>query len=482
VFPIFVLFGIVHLFIVLVNHYYFRTFAFDYGSYNFAFYDYAHLRISDCPVYTVFGVNRTFLQDHFSLTLMLLSPLYWLMYGITGTYTLLIIQWVFILGGGWFTYKLIFFKSENTWMALLSLLYYFFMYGRYSSYQNDCNLAIIGSAIFPVFIYYFEKRNLWGTILSFSFLIINREDFPLCLIFICLFLALLHRKNKTQLKLALILALISLVSFALIFVLFIPALHSANEEFRLFDYTALGSGPLEALLFILQHPLNSISYLFINHTQDPALDGIKAGFYLVYGLSGGILLLLRPAYLIFLIPFIAKKMYNDASYRWGYEFYYSVEIATVLPLLVFLIILNFKNLKLQVVSALVICLTAGSITVYSIHAADTSSSYLKFNFGNPNYFMSDMGNVSEIHQALSKIPSNASVSASTRLVANLALREKIYHFPVVEDAEYICLFKQRDSYPFPQEKFDKELLELKQIGSWSIETELANFIILKKLK
>ena len=413
---------------------------------------------------------------------MVLSPLYWLMQGITGTYTLLVIQWAFVIGGGWFTYKLILLKSENSWMALLSLLYYFSIYGRYSSYQNDCNLAIIGSAIFPAFIYYFEKRIFLGIILSFGFLIINREDFPLCLIFMCLFLAILHRKNKAQLKLAIILALISLVSFALIFAIFIPALHSADEEFRLFDYTALGSGPMQALLFILQHPLKSISYLFINHTQDPALDGIKAGFYMVYGLSGGILLLFRPTYLIFLIPFVAKKMFNDASYRWGYEFYYSVEIATVLPILVFLIILDFKNTKLRVVSAVVIFLLAASITIHSVNSANASGSYLKFNIGNSNFYASDMGNVSEIHQALSKIPANVSVSASTRLVANLALREKIYHFPVIEDAAYICLFKQRDSYPFPQEKFDKELNELRQSGHWTIESELDNFIILKRRK
>lgn len=404
------------------------------------------------------------------------------MHFITGTYSLLIIQWAFIMAGAWYTYKLVELKSGNYWISLIALIYYFVIYGRYSSYQNDCNLAIIGSAVFPIFIYYFEKKNIWGIIASFGFLIINREDFPLCLIFICLFLAILNRKERSQLKLASLLGFIALVSFIVIFAIFIPLLHSSEDEFRLFDYSALGSGPLEALMYIVKHPLKAISYLFVNHTQDLAMDGIKAKFYLIYGFSGGVLLLIRPTYLIFLIPFIAKKMYNDASYRWGHEFYYSIEIASILPVLVFLIISNFRNFKLQLFSSIVICLAAACISINSINKADSISNYLKFNLWNSDYYQSDVGNLREIHEALSKIPANASVSASTRLVANLALREKIYHFPVIENASYICLLKKRDSYPFPQEKFDKELDSLKRSGDWIIESDLDNFILLKKLR
>src|ERR1043165_9970817 len=83
-----ILLGGINLLIVVVNHYYFRTYAFDYGVYNFAFYDFAHGRISPCPIY-LFIHPVTFLQDHVSLTLLVLSPLYWLLHPIAGTYSLL---------------------------------------------------------------------------------------------------------------------------------------------------------------------------------------------------------------------------------------------------------------------------------------------------------------------------------------------------------------------------------------------------------
>jgi len=93
-------FGLLILGIGLLNHYFFRTFGLDYASYNFAWYDYAHFRVSSCPLYYWDTNNLTFFQDHFSFTLILLAPLYWIFTPFFGTYSLIIIQNGFILLGG----------------------------------------------------------------------------------------------------------------------------------------------------------------------------------------------------------------------------------------------------------------------------------------------------------------------------------------------------------------------------------------------
>ena len=46
-------------------------------------------------------------------------------------------------------------------MALLSLIFYFSLYGRYSAYYSDCNLVVMGSALVPVFLYYFIPTILF---------------------------------------------------------------------------------------------------------------------------------------------------------------------------------------------------------------------------------------------------------------------------------------------------------------------------------
>ena len=86
-----IVFGILLFTMGILNHYYFRTFTFDYGNYNFAFWDYSHFRISPMPTYPGKG---NFLQDHFSFTLMYFVPVYWMLNWITGTYTLILIQYI----------------------------------------------------------------------------------------------------------------------------------------------------------------------------------------------------------------------------------------------------------------------------------------------------------------------------------------------------------------------------------------------------
>ncbi|MBC8004540.1 MAG: DUF2079 domain-containing protein, partial [Verrucomicrobia bacterium] len=106
------------------NHYFFRTFTFDYGNYNYAFWDFAHFRISPMPTYP-----GNFLQDHFSFTFMFFVPLYWLLNWLTGTYTILLIQYSLISLAAWYTYKLIRLKSDNIWMSVGVLLFYFTLLG-----------------------------------------------------------------------------------------------------------------------------------------------------------------------------------------------------------------------------------------------------------------------------------------------------------------------------------------------------------------
>ncbi|MEI6021790.1 MAG: DUF2079 domain-containing protein [Bacteroidota bacterium] len=467
------------LFIVLFNHYNFRTFTFDYGVYNFAFFDFAHGRLSNCPMALVFDSRSNFLQDHFSLTLPLLSPLFWLFQNVTGTYTLLFFQWLFIIYGAWATYRLVELKCNQKGLALLSLLYYFVLYGRYSAYQNDCNLAIIGAAMIPVFLYYFEAKKTLPAFLAFFFLIINREDFSLCLIFISFYLAYNHRKNRKMLGLAFLFAFLSMLSFICIFQILIPLVEGANHQYRLFEYSILGANPKEAIQFMIVHPIQTIKYLFVNHTNETYSDNIKMGFYLVYGFSGGVLLLWRPINLLFLLPFIAKKMFNDYNNRWGYEMYYSIEIATILPLLVFNLIGEKFSAKWRIPVGSSVLVIATTVTLYCLSIANYPNPYQKFNILKFDYYKVD-AETSMAHYLIHQIPDKAAVCASSRVLPHLAFREKIYHFPDVRDAEYICVMKEGDTYPYSKQKFDSTLKSFVNKGLWIVKYDLNNFLVLHR--
>lgn len=471
-------FSLVNLMIVLVNHYCFRTYALDYGIYNFAFYDYAHFRISPCPAY-IYPVPVTFFQDHFSLTLILLSPLYWLISPITGTYSLLIIQWLFIVAGAWATYKLVALKANQYVLGLLAMIYYFLLLGRYNAYREDANLAIIGSAFIPVFLYYFEQKKLIPTLVCFALLLVNREDYSLWLFFISLFLALANRKEAYKRKLALILMIASVVFFILVFKIIFPAIEDENKKFSLFDFSVVGETPLQAFLFVISHPLTAIEFLFVNHSGNGYYHGIKTQFYLVYLVSGGFVLLLRPHYLIPFIPLIAKKMYDDNPLRWGIDTYYSIEVVSILPVMVFSTLSEFKSNTLKKILAFTICFLSLGLTTYRLFtptanpilAPDKKSNFLSANFYTPDC------DVSALNKALQTIPPEAAVCASGKILPHLAFREKIYYFPLIKDAEYVCVFKKDDTYPLMPDAFELELNKLRSDSRWFVLKENADAVL-----
>lgn len=475
--------AVVQLGIPLANHYYLRTYAFDFTAYNFAFYDYAHLRVSPCPIY-LFPYAVTFLQDHFSLTLMLFAPLYWLLGWLTGTYTLLIIQWVIIIAGARFTYKLILLKTNDDHLSLMGALYYFLLLGRYTSAAGDCNLAIMGSAFLPVFLYYFEKEKTRATFICFLLLIFNREDYALWLIFICSFLMILHRKDPVKLKRAALLLGLSALFFFIIFQWIIPALEDENKKYTLFNFSVLGKTPAQALAFVFQHPLQAFKLLYTNHSGSNYYDGIKQEFYWVYFLSGGFLLLYRPVFLLPFIPIVAKKMYNDDPLRWSMESFYSIEIVSLLPVLVFFIIAGLGSETLKIVLAWAVCCCALVVSGFELtkpapHHKALLGDTRKSNFLDSTFYASDY-NVKEIYKAMELIPDTAAVSATGKISQHLAFRKKIYYFPRIDDAQYVFVLKNNDTWPISKERMDTLVKELHTRRDFEMLVDKPDFWLLKK--
>jgi hypothetical protein len=59
------------------------------------------------------------------------------------------------------------------------------------------------------------------------------------------------------------------------------------------------------------------------------------------------------------------------------------------------------------------------------------------------------------------IPKDAKVSASSPLVPHLAMRDIIYQFPYVADADYIALMYDCSGYPLLQNEYSKVLNDIK---------------------
>lgn len=442
-------FGIVLFTMGILNHYFFRTYAHDYANYNFALWDYAHFRIS--PLKTFKG---TFLQDHFSFTLMYFVPVYWLLNWLTQTYTLILIQYSLVLVAAWYSYKIIKLKTDNLWLGVGVLVYSFVLLGRYTTFTADVNLAVISACFIPIFIYCFETKKYLIALGILILSLFSRENIPIWFVFIFIVLIIQHRKDKKAILYSLIGIAISIVYFILLFKVFIPSVGTPGIKFALFNYSALGATPGEAITFIINNPFESIKMFFINHSNDPVNDWVKAEFYWVYLISGGFVLLMKPQYLIWFIPIVAQKVLNDNPFRWGIGTYYSIEIVTLLPLSVFLVLSSLRSQKLQTGLAIALCIATITVT---IHKLDQSNNKTAWAF-NPSKskpydkrFFDSPFDIKVVNRLIKQIPPNAKVSASNYILPHLAQRQFIYFFPVVEDAEFIIFSALDDCYLFSHE-------------------------------
>jgi len=480
---ILILFGALFMVMSIANHYFFRTTAFDYGLYNFAWRDYAHFHISPCPIYHVVqGQSPTLMQDHLSLILFLLVPFYWLFNWLTGSYTLLLVQTLMILWSGWAIYKLIKLKSGDVWLGLGALLYYFLLSGRYSAFQADFNLAIFCVCFVPIFLYYFEARRFGLACLFFVLSLFSREDMPLWFLFIFIVLIIWHWKERRTVQMCLWYMTGCVVYFIVLFKVLIPFFETPDHPYAIFNYGALGKNPLEAIQFIFRHPIDTIILFFRNHSGDPHFDWVKTEFYLVYLISGGLLLLVRPYYFIWFIPVMAQKMLNDDFIRWSFMGSYSAQVITLLPISVFMVVSVIRSKRWRYISSVALCVMAWTVTAFMMEHSNRVlkwSSTLKENIFDPHFFDTSF-DPGKIHKLLRSVPSGAKVSASASLIPHLAQRQTIYHFPDVGDAEYLAVFSTPDYYLMSKGLYNAEVYKYVFRSDWNLIGSEESFFLFKR--
>jgi hypothetical protein len=219
----------------------------------------------------------------------------------------------------------------------------------------------------------------------------------------------------------------------------------------------------------------------VNHSEEPAYNGVKAEFFYVYMLCGGFVLLLRPRYILLFIPLVLKKMYNDVPVRWSIESFYSIEFVSMLPIAVFLILSEIKNKLARNILTILVCVNTLWVTTYKLLEKGRVLNYDNTNFA---FFKSSMYKsslpVRDIHDKLRIIPPDAAVSSSGTINPHLMLRMKNYYFPHVYDATYIAVMNGKDTWPMDQPTFRKEINNYLQSPDWEKLVDDSTIIILQK--
>jgi uncharacterized membrane protein len=462
--------SILYAAIAIVNHYLFRTYALDYGAYTNALYDYVHFQWNDSGVFR--DLSENLLADHFDLYLIILSPFSF----IFGTYTLLIFQLLSVLLGGVGVYRY-FTQSGRPSIALFGALHYFLFFGIYGALSCDYHSNVIAVSLIPWFFLIIRKQRVVAASVLLFFILIAKENMGLWLTFICLALAIEYRNTIKMRNYLIIASTISALYFALVISILMPSM--ANPEiFRKFNYSVLGNSYVEAFLYLLSHPFDTIKVLFVNHTHQPQGDYVKAELFGMLCLSGLPILLRKPHYLLMLIPIFFQKLYHDNYIVWGIAKHYTIEFAPILSIGIFSVIGEFRKLRVVKAGAIMILASTAACTIHSMDSTIMHTPKAQLRVYQKQHFTRDY-DVALVHQQLDLIPREAVVSAQSPFLPHLSLRDYVYEFPKIKDAEYIVYSFKEDPYPATEARFDSITTALSQSQDWQLMYE-GDIVVLKR--
>lgn len=473
---IFIVFFLVYASISFVNQYCFRTYL-DLGMINHAIYSFAHFKMN----YFTLAVNTNafnYFGDHFSIITLLYVPFYFLF----GTYSLLVIQIGSVLFGGYGVYLYALNQGFNKTWANWFTIHFFGIWGIYSALSFDFHTNVVAAMFFPWFILKRQENQKKWMWFFYLLMIFSRESISLWLAFIALGLIWKDyyvAKVSENLKTDIYIFLISIVYFFLVINLAMPYLYGAEESIQIVRYGHIGSSVNDILFKILSDPRYIFSLFFENLHDESYFSGIKSEFHFMVLVSGGFLFLYRPYYLLMLLPIYAQKMLTRDAVFWGINGQYSIEFVPVLTIALIEVCATLSSIRhRKLLLAFVLLLTY----YFSIATMDNRKSVwydpVKTRFYQKEHYQRNI-DIPSVQKQLAKIPEEASVSCSGAFAPHLAFRDKIYHFPVVKQADYIVLLHPslKESYPLSSEAYEEKISQLKSDSLYQLTFDRGNLMI-----
>ena len=469
-------FGIIYSLISLINHYNFRTYGFDLGIYNNTLYDYSLFQVNNNPI--MHPRFNNVLSDHFSLYHYIFAPLRY----IFGTYALLLIQITSLLFGGLGIRKLILFLTENKIFANLAMIHFLSMWGIFSALGFDYHDNVVATMFVPWLIRYILQKK-WSQVWIWAFIIfISKENMSLWLAFVFGGIGIWKFRDKVIRNQMILAGIVSIFYFVIVMKFIMPAFANPGKEYAHFLYKSLGTTPKEILYNLFWNPKYLLSLLFENHLTNDAYNGLKTELHFMVLLSGGIAFFYKPQFFIMLIPIYAQKLFHSSFIKWGISYQYSIEFAPILTLAFFYWITQLQISEKQkrniLILGTIVCL---SVTISSLYNRK-SKWYDKHshNFLIASHYSRGFS-VQNVYAELEKIPKDAKVSAQNMIIPHLALREDIYMYPHVNDADYIVLLPAANTpWPLTQTNYNLQILKLENDSIFTPIVKSKDIIIFKR--
>jgi hypothetical protein len=255
----------------------------------------------------------------------------------------------------------------------------------------------------------------------------------------------------------------------------------SNEgKFYQFHYSVLGSNYISAFKKIIFHPLQTLKIFFTNHTNHPNANYVKAELHIFILLSGLWALFFRPQYIVMIIPVYFQKLFHDNYLIWGIDAHYSIEFVPILIIGAGEFFLSFKKYHIQNSLAVILLLLNLICTIRLMDNTILFTNKSRIRIYQSSHYERKF-NIKTVYDAINMIPDSSVVSAQTSILPHLSLRDKIYTFPILKDAEFVVLNQDDDTYPLDTIAYKQNVSQLlKDTLHWKIIFQKDAVFVLNK--
>lgn len=460
-------FAVLYGLVFVPNHLLFRTYALDLGLYTHAAYTYAHGHIADCMLFL--GSKQPLLADHFDLHLILWAPLTWLL----GTWTLLLVQWVAVLLGGWGMFRWLRALGASPLIATLGLVHFLAFFGIYGVFTFDFHSNVVATMAIPWYGLALHRRQWRASWALLLFMLAAKENMGIWLCFVALGLMLHEWKDAVPRRVLALQSIVALAWSVLVIAWVMPAL-AHSGQYSGWKYPALGQGPLDAVQMLVREPWHVLNAL-LDGGNIPNGGKMKMEMLLFIFLAGGWAMLLRPWILLMAIPLLLQKLLHAGPAQWGVLGHYSVEFAPLCTLAVFSWAPMLRNSQTGRILAVLAAVVSVAVTVRILDASLYVENRAKQRIYQVEHFTRDY-DTAAVRRALRRIPEEAAVSASAAFVPHLVAHRDLYQFPIMGHADVIALATKEEPYPLSRGEFKATMDTLRRSRFWT-ETERCDGVV-----
>jgi uncharacterized membrane protein len=418
---LFIFFGLIYSFYSVIRHLRFETFIFDLGIYDQMIW----LASRGKPLFSTV-LQTHFFGDHFTPTLILLAPLYWVWNNVL---IILIFQAFFCAFGVFPIYFLALKKTKDQWLSLVISFCYIAFFGAQNAIAFDFHPIVLATTLFAWVLWFYEEKK-WKLFWVSIILILGlQENFSAFLSAYGLFLIFQFRDFKKGVFLFLGCGFL----FFLLISVIIPYFNAGQF---IYAPSHLQNLSLWEMVKMFVYPFSKIQVMFVSL------------------LCFAFLPVLTPAVLIILFEeFLQRFVGTPIATRWNLGFQYNIILAPVLALGAVLSIEKYLiKQKRLIVILLLFCFGLIQITT-----SPALSDLVNKNFYNLDKNKNSRG-------LLSLIPANASVAAANNLGPQLAHREKITFLTNCLDDPRDWKLDMRRCFNF---KPDYLIVDLDPKGDWN---------------